>query len=129
MTDRVAAVRQVYDAFGAGDGARLAELLADTHWVEAPGMPYGGVYRGKDSIRRGIQAVVGEYWDDFAYEIEAITYGEEYVMAYGRFSATAKKSRKKVSFHLAEVWKIRDGRVLLVHPVYGDTKAAAEALS
>lgn len=107
----------------------LADFDENSQMIEGDALPYGGVYRGKDSIRRGIQAVVGEYWDDFAYEIEAITYGEEYVMAYGRFSATAKKSRKKVSFHLAEVWKIRDGRVLLVHPVYGDTKAAAEALS
>lgn len=107
----------------------LADFDENSQMIEADSLPYHGVYRGKDAIRRGIQAVIGEYWDDFAYDIDAITYGEEYVMAYGRFSATAKKSRKKVSFPLTEVWRIREGRVALVHPVYGDTKQAADALA
>ena len=107
----------------------LADFDDRSEMIEAESLPYGGTYRGKDAIRSAIQAVITDYWEGFAYEIESIAYGDEYVMAYGRFSATGKKSGKKVSFPLAEVWKIREGRVALVHPVYGDTKQAAEALA
>ena len=107
----------------------LEDFDADSEMIEADSLPYGGTYRGKDAIRSAIQAVISDFWQDFAYDIESIAYGDEYVMAYGRFSAVGKKSGKKVSFPLTEVWKIREGRVALVHPVYGDTKQAAEALA
>ena len=107
----------------------LADFDDNSKMIEADSLPYGGTYRGKDAIRAAIQKVVGEYWSDFAYDIESIVYGDEYVMAYGCFSAIGKKNEKKVSFPLTEVWRIRDGRVTLVHPVYGDTKQAAEALA
>ena len=127
--------RQVVDdayaaLFGRGD---LEGFLGDfddgSEMIEAESLPYGGVYRGKDAIRGAIQSVLSEYWEGFSYEIESIAYGDEYVMAYGCFGATGKRSGKKVSFPLTEVWKIKDGKVALVHPVYGDTKQAADALA
>jgi ketosteroid isomerase-like protein len=127
--------RQVVDdayaaLFGRGDlEGFLADFDDSSEMIEADSLPYRGTYRGKDAIRSAIQSVISEYWEGFSYEIESICYGDEYVMAYGRFAATGKKSEKKVSFPLTEVWKIRDGRVALVHPVYGDTKQAAEALA
>ena len=45
MSDRVETIRGLYSAFAEADGDRLGQLLADTHWVEAAGMPYGGTYR------------------------------------------------------------------------------------
>ena len=133
MTSKSA--RQVVDEaytalFGRGDlEGFLADFDENSEMIEAASLPYGGAYRGKNAIGAAIQRVISEYWNDFAYDIESIVYGDEYVMAYGRFSATGKKSGKKVSFPLTEVWRIRDGRVTLVHPVYGDTKQAAEALA
>jgi len=126
--------RQVVDDAYAGLFVRgdLEEFLTDfddkSVLLESDALPYAGTYRGKDAIRSAIQGVFG-YWTDFSYEIEHTVYGEEYVMAYGTFSAKAIKSGKKVSFPLCEVWKIKNGRVALVHPVYGDTKQAAEALA
>jgi ketosteroid isomerase-like protein len=106
----------------------LSDFDENSELIEQESLPYGGIYRGKDAIRSAIQGVFG-YWKDFAYGIESIVYGEEYVMAYGRFSATSVKTGRSVSFPLSEVWKIHDGRVALVHPIYGDTKQAVEALA
>lgn len=133
MTAKIA--RQVVDdayaaLFGRGDlEGFLADFDENSEMIEADSLPYGGTYRGKDAIRAAIGKVISEYWDNFAYDIESIVYGDEYVMAYGRFSATGKQSGKKVSFPLTEVWRVRDGRVALVHPVYGDTKQAVDALA
>jgi len=41
----------LYEAFGRGDvDAVFAGMQPDLEWHEAEGMPYGGVYRGRDAI-------------------------------------------------------------------------------
>ena len=106
----------------------LSDFDENSTMIEAASLPYGGTFRGKETIRTAIQRVFG-YWEDFAFDIESIVYGDEYVIAYGRFSATSTKSGKKIDLPLAEVWKIHEGRVALVHPIYSDTKLALDALA
>jgi uncharacterized protein len=44
-------VRHVYDSFAAGDvDAVFAAMTPDIEWHESEGMPYGGVYHGRDAI-------------------------------------------------------------------------------
>jgi ketosteroid isomerase-like protein len=44
-------VRGVYDAFARGDvDAVFAAMKPDIEWDESEGMPYGGVYHGRDAI-------------------------------------------------------------------------------
>jgi ketosteroid isomerase-like protein len=44
-------VRAIYDAFARGDvDAVFAAMEPDIEWDESEGMPYGGVYRGRDAI-------------------------------------------------------------------------------
>ena len=52
MSDQaVSAVKAGYDAFGRGDvPAVLGAMTEDIEWHEAEGMPYGGVYRGREAI-------------------------------------------------------------------------------
>jgi len=100
----------------------------ETVMHEATSLPYGGTYKGREAIKAGIQNVFG-YFSAFGYDVHQITSGGDYVIAYGTFSATSAKSGKSVSFPLAEVWKIVDGRVKLVEPVYFDTKAVADLLA
>jgi uncharacterized protein len=106
----------------------LTEFNDSSELREPQSLPYGGSFRGKDAIRSALKRVVVDYWTDLSYVIEAVVGGDEYVITYGNFSATGKKSGKKVSFPLAEVWKVQYGSVVLVQPIYGDTKLAAEAL-
>jgi hypothetical protein len=41
----------VYDSFAAGDvDAVFAAMTPDIEWHESEGMPYGGVYHGRDAI-------------------------------------------------------------------------------
>jgi ketosteroid isomerase-like protein len=44
-------VRGVYDAFARGDvDAVFAAMKPDIEWDESEGMPYGGVYHGREAI-------------------------------------------------------------------------------
>lgn len=105
----------------------LADFDGDSVMIEAESLPYGGAFRGRDAIKAAIESVFG-YWRDFAYEVEAIADSEEWVMAYGRFRATSVKTGQQIDVPLAEVWRIRDGKVALIHPVYSDTKLAVDLL-
>ena len=83
--DRTESVRAIYDSFGAGDGARLAEILGDTHWTEAEGMPYGGVYRGFDEVAANVFGPIGRDVEGFtAIPDEIIPAGDDRVLAMGR---------------------------------------------
>src|SRR3546814_1896825 len=121
MTTKTA--RQVVDdayaaLFQKGDiEGFLADFDENPEMIEADSLPYRGTYRGKNAIRSAIQSVISDYWEGFSYEIESIVYGDEYVMAYGRFAATGNKTGKTVSFPPTEVWKLRAGLVALGHPV------------
>ena len=99
----------------------------DTVMSESASLPYGGEYQGREAIKQGILGVFG-YWKDFSFDVKQLTEGGNYVIAYGTFSATSIKTGQKVSFPLAEVWEIVDGRVKLCQPIYSDTKMVCEAL-
>lgn len=106
----------------------LADFDDSSVLAEANTLPYGGTFRGRDTIKAAIQRVFG-YWDALSYDVEAIVDGDEYVIAYGRFRATAKATGKSIDIPLAEVWRIRGGKVELCSPLYSDTKATLDALN
>lgn len=131
MTD--SAVKLVEDAYDVllknGNLDAFCEYFDDdTVLKEAESLPYGGTFKGRDAIKAAIQNVFG-FYSSFGFEVVQITSGGDYVIAYGTFTATSAKNGKTVSFPLAEVWKIKDGKVLLLEPVYFDTKAVVDILA
>ena len=105
----------------------LVDFDESSELVEAASLPYGGSFRGPAAIKAAITRVF-DYWKDFSFEVEHIVYGEESVMAYGRFRATAIATGRSVDMPLAEIWLIRNGKVTKVSPIYSDTKLALDAL-
>ena len=110
MTDRCQQVQEVYDAFGAGDGAKLAEILANTHWIEAEGMPYGGTYRGFDEVAANVFGPIGRDLEGFtAIPDEIIPAGNDRVLAMGRYRGAGAAGPLDTPF--AHLWTVRDGQV------------------
>jgi uncharacterized protein len=126
MADRVAPVRQLYEAFGAGDGGRIAELLADTQWSEAGGMPYGGTYRGFGEVAENVFGPIGRDVQEFtAVPDEIIPAGDDRVLAMGRYRGTGAAGPFDAPF--AHLWTVREGQ--LTHFVqYADTHLFRQAL-
>lgn len=133
MTATKSARQIVDDAYaailGRGDvDGFLVDFADDAVMVEAASLPYGGTFTGPAAIKAAIVRVF-DYWTDFAYTVEHIVHDDSWVMAYGEFSATATKSGTRVAFPLAEIWRIENGRVKMVTPIYSDTKQALDALA
>jgi len=110
MSDRVEVVEDLYSAFANGDGAKLGELLADTHWVEAPGMPYGGVYRGFSQVAENVFGPIGRDVTEFsAVPDEIIPAGEDRVLSIGTYRGTGSAGPLEAPF--AHLWTVHDGRI------------------
>lgn len=110
MTDRTGVIEQLYAAFAAGDGAKLGEILADTHWVEAEGMPYGGTYRGFGEIAANVFGPITSDVDGFsARPDEIIAAGDDRVLALGHYRGRGASGEVDVPF--AHLWTVADGTV------------------
>ena len=110
MADRIETIQSLYSAFANGDGARLGELLADTHWVEAPGMPYGGVYQGFPEIAANVFGPITSDVEGFtAKPDEIIPAGDDRVLATGTYRG--KGAAGEVATPFAHLWTVRNGRV------------------
>lgn len=126
--DNLTVIKKAYELFFGGEIDRFFEIFDDdVELIEADGLPYGGIYRGKETVREAILSVLSN-WEKMTLDLDVIAAEGDYVIGYGTFAATALKTGKRVSFRLAEVWKLRNGRVVMLNPVYGDTKQASEAL-
>ena len=82
-------VQRLYEAFASGDGDTLGVLLADTHWVEATGGPYGGIYRGFGEVAANVFGPIGNDVRGFtAIPDEWLGIGDDRVLTLGRYRGT-----------------------------------------
>ena len=110
MAERLETVARVYNAFAAGDGAALGDLLDDTEWHEAAGLPYGGTYRGLAEIGANVFGPIGDDIADFsAVPDELIEAGDDQVLALGRYRGSGKGGPLDVPF--AHLWTVDGERI------------------
>ncbi|HEX4801714.1 MAG TPA: nuclear transport factor 2 family protein [Sphingomicrobium sp.] len=126
MTERTETVQQLYSAFAEGDFDRVQELLSDTHWVEAAGMPYGGTYRGFGEVAANVFGPITNDVQGFSAKPDQIVpAGEDQVLATGTYRGTAAAGEVAAPF--AHLWTVRDGRI--THFVqYVDTHLFRQAI-
>ena len=124
--DRLDPIRSLYEAFATGDMVRVAELIAETDWEEAEGMPYGGRYRGAEAVFENVFGPIAADVRDFtARPDEILPVGDDRVLALGRYRGLGKAGAVDVAF--AHLWTIEDG--LIVRFVqYTDTHRFRQAV-
>jgi uncharacterized protein len=105
----------------------LDHFAEDGVLVEADTLPYAGTYRGKAAIKAALESVF-PYYSSFSYAPEVLTANGPWVIAYGTFSITSAETGKSIAFKLAEVSKVENGKITLIHPIYSDTKALLETM-
>lgn len=131
MTEKtpVQVVQSAYDAIlGRGDiEGFLDHFTDDAVMIEAVSLPYGGNHEGKDAIRAGLHSVF-PFYSSFSYKPDIITENGPWVIAYGDFSITSSKTGKSITFKLAEVSKVENGKIVMIHPIYSDTKALLDTM-
>jgi uncharacterized protein len=116
--ENVKIVRRVTGAFSAGDMDTVFEWVAPEiewdfsnaqTWVEEP------VYRGYDGIMKFFAKWIGE-WEDYRFEFEEVIDAGDKVVVVVRDEGRSKGVGIKLERRHAEIWTIRDRRVVKIEP-------------
>jgi ketosteroid isomerase-like protein len=104
-------VRGVYDAFAGGDvDAVFAAMKPDVEWDESEGMPYGGVYHGRDAIVANVFGPILSDVEGFTADPdELLPLDDSRVIARGRHGG--RGAAGPVDARFVHVWTITDGKV------------------
>ncbi len=109
-----AVVESLYRAFGAGDGATIAGLLAaDLVWIEAESGPYAdrNPYNGPGAVFEGLFARIGAEYEGFV--VTPVTYlvSGDRVVAMGRYTGTNRATGEALDAQFAHVFTVSGGKV------------------
>lgn len=105
MSEATKVLANLYDAFAAGDANTLAELIGDTHWVEASGGPYGGIYRGLGEVAENVFGPIGRDVRNFtAVPDEILPVGDDRAIGLGYYRGETGAGVLETRFaHIATV--------------------------
>lgn len=90
-----------------------------------PGLPYGGDYHGWEGYLRCFKEMGAFYRDLKSGPVELASVGDK-VIVLTSMSGRIARNDKPVSFRIATVWTVQDGKVVDIVPFYYDTKAIAD---
>jgi len=121
--------QSAYEAFGRGDIAALAAMMADDiEWV-LPGdpndNPMAGTYRGKDEVLAWFGRLA-EDLDFTAFEPRDFIAQGDKVVSIVHAEATVRNTGRSVVNDEAHLWTFKEGKVARFR-IYFDTAAAAAA--
>jgi ketosteroid isomerase-like protein len=107
-------VRRSYDAFERGDlEAVLGDLDPEIEWHQAQGLPHGGLYRGRDEVRRNVfEPLDAEWWETFSAPPQEFIDGGDRVVVLGRYRGVAKGTGRILDVPFVHVWTVADGRAV-----------------
>jgi uncharacterized protein len=100
-------------AYACGDWQVAIEALdPDIEWdFSAIDWPDQGVARGRDEVLRFFRRFLGA-WDDYGVEFEGFIPAGDEVVVFVRESGVGKGSGVRVEQAWAQVWTVRDGRMV-----------------
>jgi hypothetical protein len=124
--ENLALVKSAYTSYFSGDIDGFFSVF-DEHVElhEADSLPYGGTYKGIEHVKKGISKMFNA-WDGLEFKIEEFTAGGELVIVYMQLLASGKTTGKTFSFPVAEIWRIRNSKVVEIRPIYWDTAKAQQ---
>lgn len=112
------ATKRLYAICAAGEWAAVREMLDDDFFVtEAPGLPYEGVFRGKDGLQELYATVMG-MMDLSGLDLIEMTVGGDWVIVLVDMLASDADGDFRIA--LAEGTRFRDGKVCEIKPFYFD---------
>ena len=116
-----ATLDSLYEAFFSGDMESWLSFWNEESIIyEVESLPYGGMHKGLGAIK-ALAEKMGGLWEDLDLQIHEILGSDSRLIAYGTWNGTGKKSGRRITFPFAEVWVFKDGKVVEVTPIYGDT--------
>jgi ketosteroid isomerase-like protein len=125
--ENVEFVRQAMEVANSRDFDALDELAtADYEWHTTPGLPGGGVHRGRDAVKAYMREYL-DMWETYTLEDERLIDAGEQVVQLCQLHATGKGSGVALTVPIAYVHTFRDGKFArsMVFPHHAEALEAA----
>ena len=120
-------VQRLYDAAARGAADDMLAVMDDEIRIVLPqALPYGGTYEGKPAVLE-LGAKLASTWSTFAYDVMRYATGDDCVMAVIELRSIARATGRELRMPIAEVFKLRNGRIAEIQAFYFDTALAARA--
>jgi ketosteroid isomerase-like protein len=131
VTDTRTIVRELYDAYAKGDGARMAQFLHDDiDWViYAPVdvFPFAGVRHGRQAVLGALSDIAASYLlRSYLPEVMLVDGDRAAVMSDVHF--VQKSSGRAMRFRLANFLRLENGRVIEFREFVDTFDAVEQAL-
>jgi ketosteroid isomerase-like protein len=128
-TDAVATVQRFMDLNMAGDLEAGSQLMSEDVAVhEAPGLPYGGEYRGRAEFLE-LLGKIGANYELVPVEVLGVRdAGDDLVVVTSHLRFTGRASGRSAETHVCELFRIRDGQITDLDIFYKDPGAVAGLL-
>jgi ketosteroid isomerase-like protein len=105
-------VRAASRAWADRDEVALREQLdEDVRWSTAVGSPYAGTRHGRSAVVELLRRTAVD-WPRWDVEVEMTAGAGEQVVAIGTYRGRAAKTGRSVETRFAQLWAVRDGRVV-----------------
>ena len=132
MTDQeqrnLAATVKLYDCTGRADWDAAAEMLTDDLFItEAPGLPYEGIYRGRNALHDLFLKVMASM-DVTGLDVQQMAAGDDWVIVLLDIVARDEVGAE-LRIPLAEGARYRDGKVCEIKPYYFDPALVHRAVA
>jgi ketosteroid isomerase-like protein len=126
--ENVELVRRTYEAANQGDyDAVVSYFHPEIEFHAYPRSPEVGVYHGKQALREYIENVWEHYENErVRIEVEELLDAGDQVVAVTTLHAVPKRGQQEMTFHIVEVFTIRDG-LLAGRRSYSTRNEALEA--
>jgi len=120
VTDSRHIVERFYSSLTGGIEALKPLLHPQIRVIEAESLPYGGTFEGADGLLQILNSLFAA-WKDCAVELKQLVVDGDTVVALLEMRGTGATSGVPFEMSVAEVLRIREGRIIEIKPFYFDT--------
>ena len=125
--ENVEVVRSVYTAWNRGDRETALGFAHPEIVIDASRRVFNPTtYVGKEGAPR-LFADMEEVWEQFHTELDEVLDADDRVVVIGRLIGKGRASGVEVEQPIADVWTVRDGRIVRGELNYTDRREALEA--
>ncbi len=127
--DNLTIAKDLYDAFGRKDEARLRELLhPEVEWIQCAGFPGGGHHHGVKEVFEKVFGALRSAWRDWRVEVDEYLDAGDAVVVLGGYAGTHGESGRSMEAVFAHVYDVEGGRITRFRQ-FADTAPITEAAS
>ena len=127
--DNVTIARDLYDAFGRKDEARLRELLhPEVEWIQCAGFPGGGHRHGIEEVLGKVFGALRSAWRNWRVEVDEYLDAGDAIVVLGRYAGTHGETGRSMEAVFAHVYDVEGGRITRFRQ-FTDTAPITEAAS